>query len=281
MMLGYGLWFLNDREVRYYKKRFKDWQDKVSFANADAFEKNERFEHALASLKKSHRDKQEREFDLHYYEGLILDLARENERKTEEERLSLADQLHDTVKQSLAIAKLKCDTLLMEFDDPQLKEVSVHLGQAIREARDVVQQMSLKILDEFGLETGLEDLVEQFRNHHGMRVKYVYDASSEFHCSLVMGKHIYHSVQECLNNVLKHGPLPEASVHIEEMGHQLRVLIKNTKGANKTSHVDAEDGGYGLFRIEQRCRQLGGRMDILDEASHFAVDMRLPLQEAV
>lgn len=239
------------------------------------------YQSAMASLKKSHGDKRQRERDLNYYEDLILDLAGENERKAEQERLELADQLHDTVKQSLAIAKLRCDTLVFDEGSCEtvklgLEGLSRSLDQAIRETREVVQQMSLKILDEFGLETGLEDLIEQYRNHHGMKLKYVYGAS--FKCSLVMGKHIYHSVQECLNNVLKHSSCLEASVVIEELKHQLCVSIKNPQ--SRLARVQKEErlgAGYGLFRMQQRCRQLGGTMMVDDSLTVYRVDMRLPI----
>ena len=138
--------------------------------------------------------------------------------------------------------------------------------------------MSLKILDEFGLETGLEDLIEQYRNHQGMKLRYVYDAS--FKCSLVMGKHIYHSVQECLNNILKHSSCLEASVVIEELKHQLCVSIKNPQSALGPVQKEERLGvGYGLFRIEQRCRQLGGTLMVDDLPTEYRVDMRLPIRK--
>jgi signal transduction histidine kinase len=92
-------------------------------------------------------------------------------------------------------------------------------------------------------------------------------------------------VRELLTNVIKHARADRATVHLEREGANLRVTVKdNGVGILQPELLKrniSQDGGLGLFSIEERLTDLGGVMAINSKVNHgTTIVMTVPCLES-
>jgi PAS domain S-box-containing protein len=202
------------------------------------------------------------------YQKQLRSLASDLSLAEERERRRIATMLHDHIGQILAISKIKLGALLQSAanDDnlEQLKEVSEHVGQAIKYTRSLTFELSPPILYDLGLESALEWLTEQIKEQHGINCEFETDNKPKpvrDEIRIVL----FSAVRELLMNVAKHALAQTAKVTIRRVNENIVVHVAdNGTGftvSKMTFYLD-ENKGFGLFSIRERLRHLSGQMDV-------------------
>jgi PAS domain S-box-containing protein len=205
---------------------------------------------------------------LHRYQEQLRSLASELSRTEERERRRLATGLHDSISQSLAMAKLRLDGLRSnaegQRDAGELDEVARLIDHAIQNSRSLTFELSPPVLYELGLEAALESLVERMQHQHDIRIDFSSDGRSQ---SLRedLSVFCFRAVQELLINVVKHARTRQARVSLSQEGGTLKIIVLD-HGAGfvpgtMPNHAD-QSSGFGLFSIEERVRHLGGHLEV-------------------
>jgi signal transduction histidine kinase len=211
--------------------------------------------------------------------------AEQARRGVSEERLRLAQEVHDVVGHSLAVIAMQAGVVLRVLDrDPD----------RARQAVETIRSTSTEALDSLRVEldslrrasppaevprrpgTGLADLpdlVARFRDS-GLPVSVEDAGVGPGNLPADVDHAAYRVVQEALTNVLRHGgPQASARTRITRDGDAVQVEVTNT-GVRPPPGA----GGHGITGMRERARALGGVLEAGPQpAGGFAVRARLPL----
>ena len=202
----------------------------------------------------------------------------------EEERATLARELHDGVGQ--ALTALRMDLSLLRSDPPanpgDLREAIDRLILISDESVDVVRDISSRlrppILDIMGLGPALEWQVEEYGKREGP--SFEVDVTG---CPADLSKEgavvLFRIAQEALTNVLRHATAESAWVTVRsEQGFV--VLEVGDDGVGIADDILAAPSALGLVGMQERASSLGGALSIGNHpAGGTLVRVRLPLIE--
>ena len=172
----------------------------------------------------------------------------------EDERARTAEALHNEFGQLLSIAKLKISA--------EPAEATKILNQAIIEVRKISYELMPPTLEDFGLESAINDMLDKKLPVAGIR----YDVTVtglQKRLIPIMEVAVYRIIQELLNNVVKHSQANFVTLSVINNGRLSITLEDNGIGIssddlNKPEHKK----GFGLNYITGRVhfkRQYFGR----------------------
>ena len=201
------------------------------------------------------------------YQEHLQSLASELTLTEERERRNLALSLHDRIGQGLAVARLKLETLkhlLPAEHQSRLEDISVLIKQIVADTRSLTFEISPPILYELGLKQAVVWLGEHVTRQSGLRVEVRCDQEL---LELTEGSRVmlFRSIQELLNNTVKHARASRVLVRLLNDGDEVSVLVEDDgvgfDAASRSVYPSAA-GGFGLFSIRERIGHLGGHMKI-------------------
>ncbi|MBW2689920.1 MAG: transporter substrate-binding domain-containing protein, partial [Deltaproteobacteria bacterium] len=193
----------------------------------------------------------------------------------EQERRRIATELHDNVGQTLALSRLQLAAASKSVDDAELKgqfdELSQTLLSAVKDTRYLIFELSSPTLHELGLGAAIGEWIEhKLKLHHSLDVELV--DKLELSCiNLDQNTVLFRNVRELLTNIVKYARADKVSILLEQEDNTVRVTVKdNGIGFNpeQMKRNVSNEGGLGLFSIEERMTDLGGSMVINSRVHH-------------
>ncbi len=186
----------------------------------------------------------------------------------EQERRTLARELHDEIAQSLTAIKGIVSSIGMSH--PQSKYAVDTILTICDDLFSVVRSMMHRLrpssLDELGLTVTLQELVNNWRQANS-------DSQISLDTTLLRPIQsdevkitIYRIIQESLNNISRHARASTVSISLHDTSeHSLKLRIKDDGiGFNATNTTS----GFGLLGIRERIESLGGTIDISSQPDH-------------
>ena len=190
-----------------------------------------------------------------------------------EERTTLANELHDSLAQTLASLRFQVRMLdeTLEQSDAQrgarleLERIRNGLDEAHTELRELLNSFRAPV-DERGLEPALQKLIERFRQETGVPIFFqkrcrniTLGASEEMQ--------ILRIVQECLVNIRKHAKAHTVRVLLTCSNEgQYELLVEDDGVGFDNSRPDGKPGEHiGLSIMDERARRLGATLRIESE----------------
>jgi signal transduction histidine kinase len=185
----------------------------------------------------------------------------------EDERRTLARELHDEVGQ--ALTAIKVELAVAERSMPAsangaglLDDARSIAETALATVRDMSHLLHPALLDDLGLAAAAEWYVAGFSRRHQIRVDLVCTGlvdrlAPEVEVSL------YRILQEAMTNVTRHAAATWCRVTLARDGTTARAVIEdNGRGFTPGARSDGRPG-LGLLSIRERAAQLGGRAEII------------------
>jgi PAS domain S-box-containing protein len=217
----------------------------------------------------------------------LRSLASELLMAEERERRRISVDLHDNVSQSLAVAKLRLDTLQQQAVEcgmiEPIMEVRKLIDESIKQTRSLMTELSPSVLYELGFEPAVEWLTEQVRTKHGIAVKFESNLRTRRFDKDIQIL-LFQAVRELLINVVKHAKAIEASVSIRAFGDHLRITVRDDGVGFDVSRLDAgmdAEGGFGLFSLRERLQYFGGQLKITTRAGKgTSVTLEIPSKKS-
>lgn len=182
----------------------------------------------------------------------------------ERERRDLAQNLHDDLGQTLAIAKIKLAGLGKGQGGAvrrSLEEVNDLIEQASRSARTAAFALSPAVLYELGLNAALEWLGPEIKRRYGLSVK-LHNHLDHSITDLTIGAALYRAVRELLVNVARHAHVRSATVTVDGLANQVRIKVADRGAGFQPTSMPARRGGFGLISVRERLRLVGGDVRI-------------------
>lgn len=179
----------------------------------------------------------------------------------EAERRRIADDLHDSLGQCLSMAKLTLETAIDRTAGHEARtDVTRAFGQvqaAIAEVRSIVRNLRPSMLEEFGLDTTLELLCNEFGlSRPGLTVRH--HVSGELgELPMLVCVSIVRILQESLNNAAKHSEARHIEVTAEFTPQQVRLRVRDD-GVGFAPRLMRGKRGLGLSTMRERAERTGG-----------------------
>ncbi|MEV7967349.1 histidine kinase [Sphaerisporangium sp. NPDC088356] len=202
----------------------------------------------------------------------------EARRQASEERLTMAQELHDVLGHSISLIHVQASTALHLIDEHP-EQARTALATIKQASKDVLTEMrsvlgvlrdgaprspaaGLGQLDELIERTGLSVTRETVGTPRPL------PAGVE--------RATYRIIQESLTNVAKHAPGSRATVTIAYGPEELCVRVTDS-GATVPSALTGEGGGNGIPGMRERAAALGGSLTAHAHQAGFLVEARLPI----
>jgi PAS domain S-box-containing protein len=228
------------------------------------------YEETLASCLVSLIDITERtraEETIREKERHVSNLALKLTLSEERERRRIATDLHDTLGQDLALARIRLGTFIKgDHTDGQPEkcgEIMELLESAISRVRKLTRLVCPPILEGSGLEAALKWLGRQIESDYDLLVEFQDDLQDK----PVLREYqmeIYNSVRELLINVAKHANAGTILLTLSRETDKLVIRIEDDGvGFSPATVLGKPDlDGFGLHNIRYRIVHLGGSFDI-------------------
>ena len=193
--------------------------------------------------------------------ALKLSVVEEQERKT------LATNLHDSVIQTISLARIKLGTMdeVLTQKEPKLllDEIRGILNKALFQMRTLTFELSPPVLYELGLGAAFEWLGEKLQNV-GISFEFR-DRKEPVNMAHVVSILLFQSVRELLVNVQKHSRAKCVKLSMLSGTEDVTVTVNdNGIGFDQDSASGRHPvtRSFGLFSIRERMRHMGGSFEI-------------------
>ena len=191
----------------------------------------------------------------------LRDLSARLLRAQENERRTLARELHDEVGQSLSAILMETESAACAEEQIEVRE---HLGsirdmaqKTVNQVRDLALLLRPSMLDDFGLVPALKWQAREMAKRTGLHVTVQADDAVDG----LPDEHqtcIYRLVQEALNNSSRHASARNVEVRVTRDGPRVQFSVRDD-GAGFDSRVVR---GLGMLGMEERVGRLGGQVRI-------------------
>ncbi len=187
------------------------------------------------------------------------------------ERTRLAQELHDTLEQTLTGVALQLDTTSKLFQArPETANRHLELArdlvaQGQVEVRRSVWDLRSRALEQFDLPSALATSGEQFAA--GAKTHFEVTAKGRVRpLRETVEENLLRIAQEAMTNVVKHSQATIAEVELDYGPNNVTLRVKdNGKGFQQSQCAGPTDGHFGLLGISERAKRLGADLSIQSE----------------
>ena len=185
------------------------------------------------------------------------------EKAREDERSRVARELHDQLGQELTALNLTLALTQQRYlRDPgcikgNLAELEALLARTRMSTRNLVTELRPQLLDELGLEAGLEWLIRHTEQLAPVRCRLVAHELAKLPADV--STVAFRIVQEALTNVVRHARATEAEVALGVRGGALELAVSDD-GIGLP--LEPPPSGFGLIGIRERVATRRGRLEL-------------------
>jgi PAS domain S-box-containing protein len=240
----------------------------------------------VTGIVKDISERKKKEHELERYQQRLKALTSQLTIAEENERRSIAADLHDHVGQSLALARMQIASVRKRITEPGqtavLDEISDTLHQTLHQTRELIYELSPPQLNEIGLSAAIREwLEEQVEKRQGIQTECI-DNGLELKLEQDLRVILFRCVRELLTNVVKHAQATRVKVHVNKVNDLLEIIVSdNGRGfhAGATEQFLTPQGGFGLFSVRERMADFGGAAEISSEPGQGThVILRVPVK---
>jgi PAS domain S-box-containing protein len=198
----------------------------------------------------------------------------------DEERGSIARELHDGTAQNLFALSLSLQNLQQQSDldapvRSALEECKRICDQSLQELRTISYVLHPPMFDQSGLVGALQTFVSGFSRRSGVQVELKIEDGVR-RLLPAIERDLLRVVQEGLANVARHSGSRTAFVGMEQNTDAVIVQIRDSGKGIPAKRQFRE--GLGITSMRERLRQVGGRLDIQSSPEGTRLTAAVPLR---
>jgi PAS domain S-box-containing protein len=210
----------------------------------------------------------EREQELERSRILMRQLALRIQAVREEERKSIAREIHDELGQSLTLFRIELEWIETRLAKlgigdgaineklPQMKQM---VGGTLQTMRRILTSLRPPVLDEFGLIAALEWQAGEFSRRVGIRCEL---QTEPIECSDTgLSTAIFRTFQEILTNIARHANATHVKVELGRTPAGVMLIVSDNGRGFLASEAEREKS-FGLLGMRERAENLGGILTI-------------------
>jgi len=202
------------------------------------------------------------------------------------ERTRLAQELHDTVEQTLTGIALQLDTTSKLFQ-ARPEGASHHLelarslvSQSQVDVRRSVWDLRSRALEQFDLPNALSNSGKMLVD--GANIDLEVTAKGRVRpLSETVEENLLRIAQESLTNAIKHSGATKATIELDYGPQSVTLQVSdNGRGFEQDKTVGPGEGHFGLLGISERAKRLGAELSVNTEPGHgTTVRVRVPIDQ--
>ena len=203
----------------------------------------------------------------------------------ENERRSVARELHDGVTQSLAALKMTLVVISDELLASTRQETNARLADAIGLAaeaiglvRSVMTDLRPSGMDDYGLESTLGSLLEEFHSRHRLTVGFEKNDPPIPRLNPNLETTLLRITQEALFNIAKHANTKEATLVLRQEADWIYLAIEDKGDGIKSLKNARRSGSHGMTIMRERAEAFGGNFDVTSVPGQGTkIEVRVPI----
>ena len=180
----------------------------------------------------------------------------------EEERTSIAREIHDELGQQLTVMKMDVSWLKKEVGiknesvNIRLKELIGMLDETVKSVRRISSQLRPSLLDDLGLAAAIEWQLQEFEKKSGIITRFI-TSTTEIKLPIDIKTALYRIFQESMTNVARHSKAKNVRVNLSAKNNKLILSITDDgKGFDKREIADKKT--LGILGMKERTSMIGG-----------------------
>lgn len=204
----------------------------------------------------------------------------------DEERRKFSRELHDSLGQILALAKMRLSVLLERNPhDETLAEIDKLLDDSVTETRTISHLLHPPLLDEVGLASALRWYAEGFAKRSGIELSVnISDAVGRLSRPVELA--LFRVLQESLTNIHRHSKSARAEVSLQALPASVVLRVRDFGAGIPAATLQRflSTGAYvgvGLAGIRERVREQGGQFAIQSDKNGTIVTVTMPASAIV
>lgn len=191
----------------------------------------------------------------------------------EAERLRIAQDLHDEIIQGLISLIRKTDDRKDEFNKIEIHE---ELKSTVGQIRKICQQLRPSILDDLGLYSAIEWLLDDLENY-GIVPHLVINEEKPIQISAKVDLMIFRVIQELTNNIKKHSKASNAWLEITCTEDGIKINLVDD-GCGFEYNENDSFKTLGIVGIKERIKSVSGHLLINSQINKGTnIDIFVPL----
>jgi len=186
-----------------------------------------------------------------------MEKARENERKT------IARELHDDLGQALTAVKMDLGIIKQRVADQELilriSKASDLVGETIKTVQRLTSQLRPEIIDDLGLEAAIKWYTKEFSQRNGIEI--YLDMDSEIPLSPDDSLTVFRIMQESLTNIARHSKASRVEISFSNDNGMIHFKISDNGVGIKEDGLNSKKS-FGIIGIKERAISLSGSCNI-------------------
>ena len=205
----------------------------------------------------------------------------------DEEGKRIGRELHDSVGQSLAAAKMALSGIDAMPDLPQIAKEKAQFAkeameESIREIRTISHVLHPPMLEELGFAVAAEWFINNFSERSGIVVNLALP-KEDMNLGRETALALFRALQVGLSNVHRHSQSKSVEISVVRIAGRVMLEIRDS-GVGipaerlKVLQRQPAAAGVGLGGLKERVAQLGGELEIESDSTGTVLRVRLPPQ---
>lgn len=198
----------------------------------------------------------------------------------EDERQSIALEIHDELNATLIAARLEAQRIADLSPEGEVRDkahsiIKLTLG-LYNSGRALVRRLRPEVLDMLGLDGAVEEMVRHYDSARS-GCRFELHACGDFsHMEKDIAISAYRIVQEALSNIVKHARATQATVSLALEAGELRMQIADNGAGFDPAQASA---GIGLIGMRERVYAAGGRISVdAGLAAGVRINIAIPIR---
>ncbi|WP_431209251.1 PAS domain-containing sensor histidine kinase [Puia sp. P3] len=261
------------------------WSESLLTAIYDSHHRVKGFVKVTRDITERRRIEEQLSSDITRTNEELRQLASHLQNVREEERASIAREIHDELGQQLTGIKMDLSWISRKWnqppEDPLQQKITgtlAMLDNTIRTVRRIATQLRPSILDDLGLVAAIEWQSQEFAARSGIRTQFQSTLPElDFDPRASIG--LFRICQESLTNVARHSGAKNVWISLDCIGEDLHLSVMDDgRGFNRTIRTNT----LGLLGMEERATMMGGSLEIKNSPyGGVAVEATIPLTKTI
>ena len=216
----------------------------------------------------------------------LREFASEVQLEREQEKTSIARELHDELGQALTALKMDVMWVMEKLSAGQetlvekLEKMLLLLNGTVTATRRIAANLRPLMLDDLGVVAAADWLVKNFSERSGIECR-LSIIDPELHLAEPYATAVFRILQEALTNIAKHAKAALVEISIGEINGEVLLSVADN-GLGFSTTAQRKPDSFGLMGVRERVYLLNGSVDITSAPGQGTViNVRIPLAQPV